>query len=290
MSFRDVSDIAEAVEAGRTHSQMYYKTTYPFAGAGVWVDGASTSGTPAYQAYVGTQLTSTALINSGNQGIFTGPDLGLTTPKYLLSYNFLAAGSGTPASAILLDYLMFYPFIDCDDTSTQEMTEADTLPRYKTGEGVFCFLVTQVPNNVSSSGTMTLKYLDVDELQRTATIRVLGNTVIGALMNTSEVGKTGAVGNRSPFIDFGAPVLGMKSIKSVQLDVPLGGFACLVVAKPIHMFPIWEQGTFNEKVFLQQTGTLPRIENGAHLNFLFNNASGAGGIQPMLGNFTFVWS
>ena len=290
MTFRTVGDIALATEQGRTHSQMYFKPTYPFGGAGQWSDCASTTGTPIYQAYVSAQKTSTPLINTGNLGIYTGPELALPQAKYLLSYNFVAGGSGAPASGILCDYLMFYPFIDCDDTNVQDMAQADSLPRYTNGEGVFCFVVTQVPNVAGSSAAMTMEYQDHEENLQTTTVRLLGNTTIGVLMNTSEVGKSGALSNRSPFVDYGAPVKGIKSIKNVKLDVPLGGFACLVLAKPLHMFPIWEQGTFNEKVFLQQTGTLPKIENGAHLNLLFNLAGGAGGLQPMLGNFTFVWS
>jgi hypothetical protein len=290
MTFRTVGDIALATEEGRTHSQIYFKTTYPFGGAGQWSDGASTTGTPVYQAYVGTAKASNALENYGNQGIYTGPQLALPKPKYLLNYNLLAGGSGAPASAILCDYLMFYPFIDCDDTTTQDLNADAELPRYKSGEGVSCFIVTQVPNTALSSCTMNLEYFDTDETLQTVDVRVLGNTTIGVMMNTSEVGKAGAVGNRSPFVDLGNAVKGIRSIKRVTLDVPIGGFACLVLAKPLHMFPIWEQSTYNEKVFLRQTGTLPKIENGAHLNLLYNLAGGAGGLQPMTGNFTFVWS
>jgi|688.fasta_scaffold91046_5 hypothetical protein len=289
MSFRNVSDIADAVQAGRVHTQNYFKSTYPFPGASQWVDGAVCSGTPIYQAYVGSPNVSYALFNNGNAGIYTGPELPAAKAKYLLSYNFSASGAGTPASAFLLDYLIFYPFIDCDSTEEQQMDNASALPRYEDGTGVVCFIVTQVPNNSGAAASMTIQYLDTAENGETVVVQVLGNTVIGTLMNTTEVGRNAGLSARSPFCQLNNGTLGIRSIKNVRLSAGIGGFATLVLARPIHLFPIWEQQTFTEKTFVKETGTLPRIENGAHLNLLFNAGSGAG-LQPMAGQFTFIWS
>lgn len=288
--FTSVDMIAEAVESGRHHRQIYYKPGMLFPGAAVWYDGSVSSGTPVYNPYVGTPLYSTALINSGNQGIFTGAPLPNEQSKYLLTAGISLGGSGIPATGVLLDYLLFYPFVDCDELGLQDMVANEELPRYRDGVGVFPVFVVQVPNNLNSFAKVTMTCLDTDENNFTVDVELIGNTVIGSMMQTTDTGKNAATTSRSLFPRMPSGVKGIKAVKNVLFAAPMGGFCTIILAKAIAVLPTYEQATFSEKTFFQHTGTLPEIQNGAFLNFAFIQASGAGAISPILGYFDFIWS
>lgn len=288
--FTSVDMIADAVNNGRAHQQVYYKAGMFFPGAAVWFDGSPSSGTPIYNPYVSTPLMATQLVNSGNAGIYTGTSLPNAQSKYLLNCGLSLGGSGIPATAVLLDYLLFYPFVNCDEGGVQEMIPDAELPRYQNGIGVFPIFVVQVPNNANSSSRVTINYIDSDDVNVTTDIELLGNTVIGTMMQTTDAGKTAAAGSRSLFGRFANGTKGVKAIKDIQFATAMGGLCTVILVKTIATIPIYEQATFSEKTFFQHTGTLPEIQNGAFLNFAFVQASGAGAISPILGYFDFIWS
>jgi hypothetical protein len=288
--FTSVDMIADAVTNGRVHQQMYYKPTMFFPGAAVWFDGSASSGTPIYNPYLNTALVGTALSNSTNLGINTGPSLANEQSKYLLTAGLSMSGSGIPATAVLLDYLLFYPFVDCSELGQQDMIANDNLPRYRDGVGVFPIVVVQIPNIAGSFGKMTMNYLDTDENDQTVNVELIGSTTIGTMMQTTDIGKNAAAGSRSLFPRVADGTKGMKAIKNVTFATSMGGFCTIVLVKAIATIPVWEQATFSEKTYFQHTATLPEIKDGAFLNLSFIQASGGGAISPITGYFDFIWS
>lgn len=286
--FLSVDQVADAVESGKTHFQHFFKFGFPFAGQSKWIDGSVSTGLPTYNAYVAEPLTGNEMNNAGNSGIYTGPSLGDQKSKYLLSMGLSFGGTGIPATAILVDYLVYYPFIDCDSTDTQFMTINPELPRYNNVGGRL-MLVTQVPNTDNGTSTATLSCVLADDSEFTFTVRMLGSSTIGAIIHSAEVGKAAALSTLTPFIPLGSSTLGIKSLKNITFDVPFGGFCTAVIVQPIATMSVFEQQTFTEKTFLQHTGTLPEIKPNAFLNLVCNHGANAT-LAPVHGYINLIWS
>ena len=126
MPFKSVADIAAAYDNGRWHHQRVFRNTSIYCTAGLFTDYSMSGGTPKYNAYIGNQLESTALVGSGNNGIYTGPTPAAGMTKHIAKIAVNTMSTNVPVqSAELRDLLMFYPLIDGDSTDLQEMVQVD---------------------------------------------------------------------------------------------------------------------------------------------------------------------
>ena len=83
---------------------------------------------------------------------------------------------------------------------------------------------------------------------------------------------------------------GVRSIESVQLAGGIGGFAVLVLVKPLPTLAANELLSTVEKNFQREHANLPRIYDGAFLNYLFNLAINTSTLAPTIGQAQFVWT
>jgi hypothetical protein len=261
MAFNSVKRIADAVaSSGDHHYANYFKPNIASPGTGGRiVDASMASGTPKYNAYVGTQLTATQLIGSGNNGIFTGPDTASGYSKHLLSWGMRLITPASTCHYVLADYLMFYPLVDLDSTDLQVMDNVTSLPRYTSGVNVQAFLVCSV--QVTSNATATMIYVDDGDVTRTTTFRILTGTV-GMVISG------GGTASTIHFIPLASGSKGIKSVTSIALDTAVGGFGHLVLCRPLATNQNYEQLTHSEISFVSDKLTIPKIENGAFLNIL----------------------
>jgi hypothetical protein len=283
MAFRGFSQLAQAVATDGQEWLSFFRKSAPAASAR-WVDGSVGSGIPLYNAYVGAQLEATALTGVGNAGIYTGPAPAAGEQKYLHALQVLSSAASVPNYLLLADYLLFYPLLDGDNADEQVMTNAVSLPRYASGDGVQCMVVTQVPN--IAAGTMTVSYTNQAGVSgRSTTFGLASSAVIGALANTSSA--VNAASATGPFIPLQSGDRGIRSIESATISGAPSGFYNLVLVKPITGLQLREVSTAAEKVMLPNSGTMPEILPGAYLNFLVNNG---GASAPLFQGFLqFVW-
>ena len=254
----------------KIYRSFIYKGTVQSSGtAGNWIDASMSSGIPKYNAYAGNQLEATQLIGTGNAGIYSGPTPPNGTEKYLTQIG-LRASAAVPSFVTLCDYLLFYPLIDLDSTDLQEFTNDVGLPRYTDGDGVRAMIVITVPSIAETDATII--YTDTDNIQRTETTRIL----IGSNTGTIGSGEPG-VSNQgnNPFIGLVAGNKGIKSIQSIQLSAGVGGFACLVLVKPLATINVFEASTYSEISLINDKFILPRIYDGAYLNFIMKQGAAA---------------
>lgn len=267
---------------GYYHHAFLYKASIPSAGtATMWVDASMSSGTPKYNAYAGALLESNQLIGSGNAGIFTGATPSVGKYRYLARAGMGTTSAVVPSYVMVLDYLLFYPLIDGDSTDQQDMTNSIGLPRYTDGLGVRAFIVATTPG--TAEGNVTINYVSHDDTNQTVTFRILIGASTGVIINgTSGVSTSG----NSPFIPLASGSLGVKAINSITNSSGLGGFYCIVLAKPLTTLNIYEQNTVSEVNFINDKFSIPRIYDGAYIHCIMKQGAAATGSYT--GEFLFL--
>ncbi len=288
MTIRNVREFVQSSNNGEGHTSFFHKTTLPTPTAGWMIDLSMGAGTPKYNAYVGSQATATALVGSGNDGIYLGANPPPDKTRYINRVIIQPIGASlVPAVFYLMDYLLFYPLIDGDDTDIQLMDNTVTLPRNVGGDGVRIMLVCTTPMTAAASFTIT--YTNSDGISgRTATGFVNGvgaqtGYVVHRNTNTVTSGVT-------PFVALQGGDKGVRSIESVQLGGAAGGFFCAVLVKPKVTTQTQDLNTSSELYTLQQRGaSVPSVENGAYLNWIAG-VNGAAAMTPFRGEIDFIWN
>ena len=288
MPFRSVAEVANAVEQGRHHIQHFFRTGVPgsFGTSNLFGDASiGSSGPPVYNPYLGTALEATQLIGQRNQGIYTGPTLP-TQERYLLSVSLTQAGaSGFFPAVYFLDYLMFYPYIDCDSLDEQVFDNPVSLPRYTDGEGVRMAFFSQTPGS-GAGNSITVNYTNQDGVAKTTVSQIRVSGTIGV----SGSGHPGGTNAMSPFVPLANGDRGVRSVQSVQLAGGIGAFAVLVLVKPLFNLALNELSSTVEKNFLREQAALPRIYEGAYLNYIYNLSTNTGALGPIIGQAQFIWT
>lgn len=282
MAFANYKELVEAEDAGKTAYYEWRKTPAVTVTQGFWFDMSVAAGYPSPQYYAATPLTATPMSFSSDRGIVHGT----ATSKYLRSTTVWATQNNhTPSNMLLLDYLMFYPFVDEGTTDPQTMNNAQTLPRYTDGKGVRIMAITQGAR--AGAPYFTVSYTNQDGVSgRTTVSHRMNNEAYNGCVATSQR----AVGDSAnPFLALQSGDTGVRSIESVTMSIADVGLFALVLVKPLAQTTIREVGSPNEKDYLLQTGTIPEIQNDAYLNWLIcpNGIFNGSQIQ---GNLKVMWS
>lgn len=289
MGFHSVKDITDAHDAGRSWMSFIHKTSCTSTnGSGVWGDASMGAGTPKFNAYVGTQYEASALSNNGNTGIYLGPDPAAGQTKHLHSVQLVSTSAGNPpALYVLCDYLLFYPLIDGDNDLLQEMVnDTASLPRYTDGEGVQMMMVCTIPSATIVTGSIGYTN-SAGVAGRSTAFSVQAGLNVGMICCSSS--SAGVAAARSPFIPLQKGDFGIRSVQDITFaaGVP-GGFFAIVLVKPLAHIQIREQNVPAEVYWLQHRGCMPRIYDGAYLNFIFQ-AAASGSPAVLRGHLEFVW-
>lgn len=285
--FRNIRAMVDADMDGANWTAFFHKTGGPaLFGAGRWADMSMGAGIPKYNAYVGSQAAATVLAGTGNDGIYVGPATGANEQRHLAGMS-IHSNSGTlaPATFLLCDYLLHYPLIDGDDTTDQVLDNSASLTRYTGGDGVRCMAICTTP--MAANAITTLIYTNQAGVPgRSVTFSLLASGVVGCIVSSGDA--SGSAGSASPFIPLQGGDTGMRSIQSVTLSTGAGGFFALALVRPLAQCVVREAGVAVERDALMHSGTLPRIEAGAYLNFIYQPA-GTGSAVTLRGSLDFVW-
>lgn len=289
MGFRNISTFGNAGEVyGREHYSFFHKTGSPvLLSAGNWADLSMAPGTPKYNAYVGSQYEGTPLVGAGNFGVYTGPTPADGMTKHLAEWSVQTPGvTFAPATFWLCDFLYFYPLLDMDSTDVQELDNTVTqVPRYADGAGVRAILVSSVAQTAVASCVMSYQNQDgVDG--RISTVYV---SSANAGMLQCSVAPSGAVSGCTPFLPLAVGDTGIRKVNTVTVGTSAGGFCHLVLVRPLACIQLREQNTTAEISYLVHRHTLPKILDGACLNFLFGSAAVATS-SIIRGHLKFIWS
>lgn len=280
VGFRNVAAYAAAEQAGRTHFCSLRKVPSQASVAGHWVDLSMASGNPKPQYYAAAPLASQVL--DGFDGIFHG-DAKAPASKHLTDIGLMTPSAGLIGQYTLLDYLLYYSFVDGDELGPQVLTTGVTLPRYTNGEGVMVMAVVVAPT--AGGGSFTFDYIDSDGVARTSDTIACNTTAtsIASLM-TSEASVGGRV-----FLPLAAGSRGVRSITGVQMLTASGGLFALVLVKPVASTAIREINTMAEVNMMSMFPGAPVVLDGAYLGLIMNCASTVAAAQ-LAGYAKFNWS
>lgn len=284
MAIKSYADIANAIESGGGYHYSYlHKATIPASGTtGFFIDLNQSAGTPKYNAFVGSALESTVLTGVANNGIYPGNFISGKSKRLLRWQHYASASS--PNINYLLDYLMFYPLIDCDDDSgPQDFTNSVGLSRYTDGAGVRAILVATAP--MTATASCTVSYTNQDGISgRTSTFNLIPAASIGVC--ATGTGTAGGAAQATPFVPLASGDSGMRSVESLTMLGAAGGFITLALVKPIAHLTDYETTTTTEVQYGFQSRNLPEVKEGAYLNLLI----GRGGTvaQYLRSEFIFV--
>lgn len=258
--------VKEYVDAGQ-RIFSWRKSPVQVTVAGIWFDMSMSPGNPVPQYYAASPLAAVQMKQSTDGGFFHGSSVtSISAKKYIKSFlSMTTSATGLPMPIILLDYLLYYPFIDEGTTDDQNMTNSVTLPRYTDGVGVRVMCV----NVAAGAGgqTFNFTYTNSDgtagRVSQTCTLNTA--TYVGALANTQTTVATQA----GPFIGLQSGDKGVRSIEKVNMisgtDV---GLFTLVLVKPLFTTQLLEQTAPTEESFLVEKGSMPEIQDDAYLNFI----------------------
>jgi hypothetical protein len=234
MGFESIGDYVNAAEGGQNHIIVMNK-----AGVGgvinAWHDLSGAAGYPPPNYFASSPLTAATIAS---------PRLYLPSvaPKkqYLHNIRLLNnAASATStvsdnASFCLMDYLLYYPFVDMTSTALQEMDNAVTLPRYVDGEGVRLMVVIQSAAGNYATSNMTVNYTNTQDQDKSIVLRLnfAGNGAPVIIAPVIHSGNPNLTTNQL-FCGLAQGDSGIKRVNSVKLDTDWGGLCALVLVKPI---------------------------------------------------------
>lgn len=272
------------VSNGAEHYTTFRKLPSQTTVANIWTDLSINSGTgnPVPNYYASAPLVSATL--TSNEGVFHGTNVS-PAKKYLSRMMLTMAPTGTPLpmTFMLCDYLLYYPFVDMDNTDAQVMTNSVTLPRYTTGAGVRLMMISQT--TYAGGQQVQISYTNQDGVAgRTTPVLVL-NTAGNAY--SSVIG--GAFANSNgPFVPLQRGDTGIRSVESITFSAPGGGLCALVLVAPLATVVLRGVDAPVERDYFTETPSMPQIVDGAYLNFI-GCPTGSIANVPLFGDATFVW-
>ncbi len=258
----NLKDIVDNIEAGKYGISTWRKSPSGVTPTGLWYDLSMAPGNPIPQYYASTPLIGVTMSKRDSGLNYNSGSLSQKT--YLKSLTVMAtAATAIPMRLKMLDYLIFYPFIDEGTTDEQILSGSPT--RYTDGAGVQIMAVSVAGR--AGGAKFTIKYVNQDGVEDRVTQIVTENTTsITGNIVTSNAATLGSVG---PFIPLQAGDTGVRRIQSVtMIGVDVGLFT-LVLVKPIGDVQIIETTAPVEKNFIEGNGlVLCEIKPDAYLNFI----------------------
>ena len=285
-AFRSFKELIDAEEAGQATLFGWRKVPTQTTGSGIWFDLSMSPGNPVPNFYAAAPLIGKALAQSTDGGLFHGAAPGGTYTKHLRRIMALTVTTtAVPLPCILLDYLLYYPFVDMSVTDAQAMTVGDALPRYPTGAGVQIMAV-EVASQIGGV-RFFVTYTNSDGVagRTSATVTCNTQTVNGTIISTAPA----TLGCAGPFIPLQAGDSGVRSIQSCTFLTGDVGLITLVLVKPLASFAVHDITAPVERDMILDGVQLAEIKSDAYLNLICYPSGTLSGAQIM-GTIETVWN
>lgn len=300
--FRNLTEWSDsAAESGRHWLGSFCKVPAVVTIAGQWFDYSTAARSPVPNYYASSPLTAAVL--DGEKGLPTGPGCAPAS-KFLARLHMIngaASATGTTSqnqSIMVLDYLMYYPFIDMDAAGEdQAMDNTTALPRYTDGAGVRMMMVAQA--TTLGGGKFTVTYTNQDGVAG----RVTPNHFCAAAQSFGAlVSSSGAAGGVTPFLQLQDGDSGVRSVESVNFSVANGGLAAIVLVRPLTAIYSMEESRRTTTGTLESFGSVSvmetmsmraptaRIYDDSYVHFIGQTSAGSVSGAQMCGIIETAWN
>lgn len=280
--FANVRDYAAAHAEGRTRSCSFRKVPSQASTALWWVDLTMSAGNPVPQYYASSPLVAAVL--DGSRGIFHGSDVAPAS-LHLTELMLVTPTAAMVGRYMLLDYVLYYPFVDLDDLDTQILDNTVTLPRYADGEGLKAMLVAAAPT--TGGGSFSFNYINQDGDARTSP--AISFSTASATIASIITSEPATAAGGKLFLPLASGDTGIRSITDWTNIGSSGGLGAIVLVKPLADGSIREIGTPSEVSLITARPGAPRILDGAYLGLIVNCAASVAAGQ-LVGRANFAWS
>lgn len=297
--FKSVSQYSQVANAGQSWLTQFRKTIPNTAtNTSAYFDYSYCSGSPVANFYASSPLVAAQL--ESNKGIYVPT----VTPakQFMKSVSFMITNSNnqivthTRQEVFLLDYLLYYPFIDSDAVGEEQLFDNTvTIPRYDYGN---VMVIAQAA--ASTVGQFTLNYTNENGVSGRVT----------PINYTSQAGGGGqgvisltAAGNvYAPFVMLQLGDKGVRSVESITFTAGGGGLIAVVIVKPLFRSYIAQEcrrtttgnlesyGACSEYVSVIQYSNCPEIKDGAVLNLLAAGHAGSMAGCQLCGILETIWN
>lgn len=299
MAFKTVKAWAQSEEDGRSWLSFFRKVPASTATiTGQWFDYSTASGIPVPNYYASEPLV--AAILEADKGIYIPEQ---NTKRFIKKTMVMSAASSVTGTTnqnqplMLLDYLLYYPFIDLDAVGEEQIFDNTvTLNRYSDGVCVQIMVVCQAPT--VGGGRFTVKYIDTTDVEQTTSEIFCPAAQPSGALATSVINASGI----SPFVPLNINVRGVKRIVSVTVTVANGGLAAFVLVKPFQASYVREEsrrptssptesfGDANEIEQIVQRAGSEEIKAGAFLGWIGCGNAGSLASAPLVGMLETIWT
>ena len=288
MPFKSYRDIIDSYETGETFLSVFRKVPAVATSAGIWFDLSMVPGIPGPNYYASAPGVAEVLapaVGSGTIGIQYGGYAVGGSSKHLA--RSMITTTIAPVMYMLCDYLLYYPFMDMGDTTTQTMDNTKTLPRYLDGKGVQIMAVEVAPQIGGASFQVSYTNQDGISGRTTKTAICNSQTVNGTIITSNTTASVSGFGG--PFLALQKGDTGVRSIESFTMNTADTGLITLVLVKPLATMYTYEISTPAETVWYRDRMTMPRIYNGAFLGLLACAQSSLASVA-IQGELEFIWN
>lgn len=240
------------------------------------------AGSPPPQYYASEPLVAATL--NGMRGLFHGDNKAPAT-MHLTHLGLLTNSANVVGQFMLLDYLLYYPFIDGDTGETQPLDNTVMLPRYEDGRGVMVMPVCAAPT--LATGAFTFEYINQAGEVRTSPVNYVASSTPLTIATAGVAHLSSSL--TQPFCALASGDTGVRQINSVTWSAQAGGLFNLVLVLPIATAAIREANTMTEVAYIAHRPAPPIIEDGAYLNLIVRVA-GSPATSTTTGYASFAWS
>jgi hypothetical protein len=279
--FATVGELVVAMEGGAFQQASIRKVPSQATVAGMFVDLSMAPGNPKPQYYAAEPFVAATL--EGFEGIYHGGDKD-PEQMYVQEVNLTTPTAGLVGRYMLMDYLLFYPFIELDNLDAQTMDNTVTLPRYEDGAGVRVMMVAQAPT--TGLEVFTFEYVNQDGVTKTSPTQICSSASVG--ISSICTSQPATVAGQGPFLTLADGDSGVRQINSVTFSVGGGGLAAFVLVRPLTGLQIFEINTPSEMSAVTMRAGMPRVRDGAYLGLVMQCAATVAA-GTLAGRVNYVW-
>ena len=299
MGFASQDDLITSITTDGQIDTIVYQKTSPAAGlAGHWQHFMGGVGSIPAATFGGAEATFVATDNTWSEGAIPIGDQTLPITKHILNMGVgVVAAAGAPWFVLPIDLVGYAKLTTTNVSSigakTITMTPisntAANVDRYPNGEGLRAFVASYATMGANAP-TMQLAYKNTAGVSHTT---VAGNVSTASATSGILLNSGNAANKYGPFMNLAAGDTGISDIESLTWGgtAHASGSVFIGLCKPLCMpIPVPATGLYNMVDFVNTLPSLPRLRNGANIQFLVfaTGATTSGG--TLYTNFDYGWN
>lgn len=300
MGFASQDDLITSITTDGQIDTVVYQKTSPAAGlAGHWQHFMSGVGTVPAATFSGAEATFVATDNTWSEGAIPIGDQTSPVTKHILNMGVsVVAAAGAPWFVLPIDLVGYAKLTTTNVSTTGAKTITMTpisnttanVDRYPNGEGLRLFVASYATMGANAP-TMVVTY--------TNSAGTTGKTTTSGIVSTASatsgiILNSGNAANKvGPFLNLAAGDTGVKDIESLTWGgtAHASGSVFIGLCKPLCMpIPVPATGLYNMVDFVNTLPSLPRLRNGACVQFLVFATGATTAAGTLYANFDYGWN